>query len=471
MESRFDPQLKRQVGLKTIVSTGAGLALASISYVSLIEVSGKTSGSSVWLALVVAGMICYLASRCFAELSGMYPSAAGIKLFIEKAFGEKVALFLATLYIFTTLSIVGAETYILGQALSYGFPAVPSLFWTVAFLLATCLINIRGVKSTGVFQDITAYFMFAGLLAISWMALAQFDFPWQAPLSPLLDRTPMDFISAVAVAVFLYLGFEWVTPLAEEVREYRSIRRGMVLSILLLFATYASLGVAMVSIAGKASLLQAIQEGRPIPHVLFAEQVYGKPGVFFMLLMSFAASITCFNAGLLTSSRFLYAMARDHAAPKYLTRLHDRHMTPHLAIWTLFGACLALSVLVTMTGWVQPFIYMGAFASCMIYVTMALSVIKLRRSQPDHARPYRVPTLLIPGSVAVIFAVLGLGLLLDNAVAAASLLTFALGVGVYVLRVVPRMRARAEAQRLAQAPRRRRRPTADTGPAAKAEGA
>ena len=38
----------------------------------------------------------------------------------------------------------------------------------------------------------------------------------------------------------------------------------------------------------------------------------------------------------------------------------------------------ALSVFVAYTGIVKPFIYMGAFAECLIYVTMALSLIRLR---------------------------------------------------------------------------------------------
>src|ERR1700676_1768555 len=98
--------------------------------------SDHVSGHSGWLALGVAGIICYLSSLCFAELGGMFPSAAGIKLFIEKAFGEQAALILASLYIVPALSIVGAQTFILGNVLSYGFPQVPVLAWIIVFLLA-----------------------------------------------------------------------------------------------------------------------------------------------------------------------------------------------------------------------------------------------------------------------------------------------------------------------------------------------
>ncbi|MBI2711467.1 MAG: APC family permease [Bdellovibrio sp.] len=340
--------LKRQVGLRTVVSTGAGLALASISYVSLIEMSDHVSGNAGWTALAVAGFICYLSSLCFAELGGMFPSAAGIKLYIEKAFGESAALVLASLYIVTTLSIVGAETYILGNVLSFGFQGVPVLFWVILFLFSVCLINVRGVKLTGLFQDFVAYFKFFALIAVSWISLTKFNFPWSAPFQPMLDKTPLDFFQAVGVGVFLFLGFEWVTPLAEEV---------------------------------------------------------------------------------------------EH--PKFLSRIHERYFTPHWAIWSLFVLCALLSLFVAYTHIVKPFIYMGAFAECLIYVAMAASLIKLRKTHPELQRPFKVRFLAIPIFVAVFFTVLGFGLLAENHGAAIAMGGLALIVLFYVKGVIPRMRSLA----------------------------
>jgi amino acid transporter len=452
--------LKRQVGLRTVISTGAGLALASISYVSLIEMSDHVSGNAGWMPLAVAGFICYLASLCFAELGGMFPSAAGIKLFIEKAFGESAALVLASLYIITTLSIVGAETYVLGSVLSYGFPGVPVLAWVIVFLLTISMINIRGVKLTGAFQDVVAYFKFVALITISWIALTKFHFPWDHPLQPMLDKTPLDFFQAVGVGVFLYLGFEWVTPLAEEVKDYRDIPKGMALSILLLFLAYGSLVTAMTSVGGKAELSAAVAAGKPIPHILFAVKAFGAPGVMIMMLMSLVASITCFNAGLLTASRFLYALARDNAAPKFLARIHERYLTPHYAIWSLFAVCTLLSFIVA---------YMGAFAECLIYVVMALSLIKLRRTHPNQERPFKVKTLAIPVLVAIFFFALGIGLLFENATAAISMGIVAIFTLAYVKFFVPRLKA--QAVNGGRAPRRRRPSTGDSGAGDTANGA
>jgi amino acid transporter len=356
----------------------------------------------------------------------------------------------------TTLSIVGAETYVLGNVLTYGFGGGPVLLWNIGFLLAICLLNIRGVKLTGIFQDIVAYFKLFALISISWIALTRFNFPWDHPLQPMLDKSPADFFQAVGIGIFLYLGFEWVTPLAEEVNEYRVIPKGMAISILLLFLAYGSLVTAMTSVGGKAELSQAVAVGKPIPHVLFATKAFGRSGVLIMMLMSLVASITCFNAGLLTASRFLYALARDHAAPKALLRIHERYFTPHIAIWALFGVCTALSIFVATTGIVKPFIYMGAFAECLIYVAMATSLIRLRKTQPDLERPYRVRWIWSPCFVAVFFTALGIGLLAGNPPAAISMGVGTVLVGGYVRFIIPKLRKTAAAEIAARPSRRRR---------------
>jgi len=41
--------------------------------------------------IMVAGLFCLLSAMCFSELTSLYPSAAGIKLFIRNAFNERIA--------------------------------------------------------------------------------------------------------------------------------------------------------------------------------------------------------------------------------------------------------------------------------------------------------------------------------------------------------------------------------------------
>lgn len=456
-------ELKKVVRLRTVISTGAGLALATASYTTGIQVANYVAGESAWIAIMVAGLISVLASLGFSELVGMYPTAAGIKLFIERAFNEKVALVFATIYVLVTVAVVGTETYILGNVLASGMPAVPKYVWVLFFLLLITGINIRGVRLAGMAQDVVTYFMFAALTAISLYALAAKGFVLRSPFSP---GDGIGFLQAVALGIFLYLGFEWVTPLAEEVADFKLIPGGMLGAIGLLCLTYALFNVALTVTVPKEILAQS-----PIPHVLFARELFGAPGVIFMMLMSVTASVTSFNAGLLTASRFMYALSRDRALPRFLSLIHPRYATPWAAVLTLFALALTISTVVYLSDQYKIFIFLGAAVESMIFVVMSLSVIALRRRDPEKARPFRVPFgVVIPVVVALVYgALFFLVFLLDPAhpedwitqkAAAISLAATAVVIVGYVVYTVPWLRRRYTAK---GSKRRRRGASADGG--------
>ena len=504
-----EPHLARVVKLRTVVSTGAGMALATLSYSASMELATLVLGDSAWIAILVSGLLCLMAGACFAELSGMYPTAAGIKLFIQHAFSERVAMFFATLYMTVAISVVGAETFVLARVLhdGTGITAIPPWAWGMTFLLVVLALNIIGIKIAGTFQDILAYSMFVCLIVSSIYAIAVAPTSFHTPAMP---GNPASFVKAVAVGVFLYVGFEWVTPLAEEVIDQRLIARGLFWTIWVLFATYALFNAGLTMTMAPAiqanpqdptfaGLIDAaIVKGTlpanldraaltydqakqafgtsVVPHVLLYKHLFGAAGIGFIILMSLTASITSFNAGTITASRYMYALARDGSLPKIFSRISIRYATPYTALMALSALCLAISATVFVSTHFAPesyelFIYLGAFIECMIYTVMACSVMSLRRRNPQHARPYRIPGGdVIPVIVALFFGLLMIAIAVDRPLVACVVAVVAGLSGYYGWFIVPAMRARAHAARSARGPRRPgRRPEAsepDNAPSA-----
>ncbi len=149
--------LKKVLTLRTVVATSAGITLATSSFVAAAQVAGFLAGDSAWLAILVSGVLCLLAAACFSELNSILPSAAGIRLYLGKAFGEKIALTFSLLYMILLLVVVGAESFILSQTLTYSVPQVAPIIWITVMLVTVTLLNIRGVKVAGTFQDIVTY--------------------------------------------------------------------------------------------------------------------------------------------------------------------------------------------------------------------------------------------------------------------------------------------------------------------------
>jgi amino acid transporter len=464
-------QLRRALGLKTVVSTGAGMALATVTYVSFIELASYLTGNSAWVAIFTAGLMAVLAGSCFAELNSMYPSAAGIKLYIEKAFGERTAIVISGVYVMGQLSIIGAEIYILSQALSQGITFVHPVVWAILFGAVLLFLNFRGIRIAGKTQDIIAYTMFAGLLLISFYGFYRADF--QIP-QPVAIGSLDGFIQAVAIGISCFIAFEWVVTISEEVTDVRLVPKGMMLALGLLAITYALFSTAMTTILDEKSLKWVLDpEGLPIPHLLYGKKLLGGAGLYFMIFMALLASLTSMNAGILTSSRFLYAMARDWSLPKFIARLHPRYATPWVAMLVVTAYCVLVTLYGFMTHYILSMIFIIAATECMIYMVMAFSVIRLRYKEPDTERSFRIRGgILIPVIVILIYGIVA-GFILFGPVKPQDVtdqkiaLGFILGLVIintgYVLVVWPKLRMKYEKIAAARKPRRRRRPPSRRG--------
>ena len=101
------PQLKRSIGLATVISTSAGLTFASSTFLVVVQVACYLAGDAAWIAIALAGLLCLLAAAAFSELNGMLPSVSGIRLYIHRAFGEKLSLVVALTYMTGVTLVVG----------------------------------------------------------------------------------------------------------------------------------------------------------------------------------------------------------------------------------------------------------------------------------------------------------------------------------------------------------------------------
>jgi APA family basic amino acid/polyamine antiporter len=95
--------------------------------------------------------------------------------------------------------------------------------------------------------------------------------------------------------------------------------------------------------------------------------------------------------------------------PRALTWVHPRWGTPTVAIWT--QAFWSIALVVGLRGFhdVTAFV---VFATFIFYALTVASVYRLRRTRPDHPRPYRcmgyplTPALFIIVAVAFVVALL-----------------------------------------------------------------
>ncbi len=460
--------LKKVLKLRTVISTAAGMAMATSCYLAGLQIAIIVAGELAWISILIAGLLCLLSAMCFSELTSLYPSAAGIKLFMENAFNEKTAIAIGIFYVILGAGMVGAESYLLSSVLldSAGIminPVADRFFWQIIFILIVGYINYRGIQITGWTQDILTYLMFGFLIFVSVYTLFIKEINFTAALHS-SNFTAGRVLSAAAVGVFMYVGFEWVAPLAEETTDYRLIGKGMLYAVGLLSVTYSLFVVAMYS----GLTEEQLKSGTTIPHILYARNLFGNTGGFLFILMSIIASVTSFNAGLLNTSRFTYAMARDNTLPRFFSKLHPDYATPWVAILSLVIFAIILSFIILVTGKYLFIIIMAAALECFIYVVMAICVLRLRKLFPDKERSFTIPFgKTIPVVTAILFGGLMAGIFADstrdylgnilfrNYWVALAMTAFAVVCILYTVLFVPKVKTLA-AQRASS--RKRRRP-------------
>jgi APA family basic amino acid/polyamine antiporter len=113
--------------------------------------------------------------------------------------------------------------------------------------------------------------------------------------------------------------------------------------------------------------------------------IFGRHGKQFILLISLVAVISSINAGLLYVPRILFAMARDQLLPRGVTSV-NKGGTPSLSLFL----CTLASAILVLTGTFDTLIAMGAILFVAVYLSGFISLLVLRRKEPQLPRPYKV---------------------------------------------------------------------------------
>ena len=93
------------------------------------------------------------------------------------------------------------------------------------------------------------------------------------------------------------------------------------------------------------------------------------------------------TTAMLGVSRHIYTLAINRQIPSWLGKLNSRHATPHVAI--AISGLIAIGLVVPTDVKLLAGIY--AFGAMLAITIAQLSIVRLRVTEPDRPRPFRVP--------------------------------------------------------------------------------
>jgi APA family basic amino acid/polyamine antiporter len=101
-------------------------------------------------------------------------------------------------------------------------------------------------------------------------------------------------------------------------------------------------------------------------------------------IMGMISSLLVFQYG---QTRIWFAMSRDGLLPKFFSRVHPVHKTPHVSTW-IAGLFVGIPAGLLDIGTLADLANIGTLFA---FIVVSVGVIVLRRTQPDRARGFRVP--------------------------------------------------------------------------------
>jgi basic amino acid/polyamine antiporter, APA family len=451
--------LQRVLGVNALFSTAYGNVGSSIYYALGLVASFALGLTPV--VFIITGAIFYLTAATYAEATAMYPEAGGSSSFARHAFNEFWSFFAAWAQMLNYTITIAISAYFVPHYIG-------GLFWDalrhppgdviagVGVIGLLCLLNIIGVQESAGVNILLAVTDFLTQLLLVLIGFVLILSPHTLIDNVHLGVAPSwkEFFLAIPVGMIAYTGIETISNMAEEARdETKTIPAAIKRVVIAVFAIYAFLPLVALSALpvtknadGHYQTLLGLGEdkggfsGDPILGVVKHLHLGALQGAGELYVGILAATILIIatNAGIIGVSRLVYSMGLHRQMPDRLRQLHPHYGTPWIGILVFGGiACLTL-----IPGKATFLGNMYAFGAMLSFTIAHLAVIKLRQTQPDHARPYRGPgNIPIAGRALPTFAVLGgLGtglafvvvtfLHLDVAVAGVGWL--ALGMGIFV---------------------------------------
>jgi APA family basic amino acid/polyamine antiporter len=357
-------------------------------------VAGQVTTPGWILSLWIAGAVLVaISALAYVELGCAIPCAGGPYDFISRAFGPFPGIaagwgaWLVMVVAQGYLAIVVAEFLVrlgVGENASTSTlaMAVLTLFW---------IVNLLGTRLSGASQ-----ILFSTLKGLALLTLVIFLLAQPAANQQVEQHATVIGVASIAVAMkFIlatYSGWQDTVHFCEELKHpERTLVRTVAIGIGGVTVLYVLINAALLHVLSPAAMALS-----NLPVADAAKVVFGNSGDVIMTTFSVLSVAAIANLVMMKSARIGFALGRDHILPQQYGRTLPNG-TPHIALTGnfLFALCFAA------TGSYELLLATTTGLNFALFILVNLSVLALRRTEPDLPRPFRVPLHPIPEIVAI----------------------------------------------------------------------
>lgn len=400
-EENGSPKLKRTLGPLMLWGLGVGYVIGGMYFgwnLGLKE--GGTLGLAIATGFIIVMYLCFTFS--YTELACAIPKAGGVYDYATRALGKNWGFIGGMAQNIEFIFAPPAVAFAIGAYFNLLIPGIPIIGFAIIFYLIFTFLNIRGIQAAAMFELFITIIAVVALLIFAGATLPSFEFKNLEKNA--LPNGYGGVFAAIPFAIWFFLAIEGVANVAEETRNpQKNILIGFGSAILTLVILCVLTFISSVGVGGWENVVFDEAGGTsdsPLPLAL--KTVVGEGSWLWHLLItaSIIGLVASFHGIILAAGRTTMEFGKTGSAPKVLGKIHSKFHTPYMAL--IFN--MLVGIIALLTGKTGEIITIACFGALGLYIISMVSIIKLRKTEPDLERPFRVPFYPILPIIALIIA-------------------------------------------------------------------
>ena len=395
-------ELKKTLGPLMLWGLGVGYVISGMYFGwNLGLEKGGTLGLALATGFIIVMYLCFTFS--YTELACAIPKAGGAFDYAMRALGKNWGFIGGMAQNIEFLFAPPAIAFAIAAYLHIFLPSIPIIVIAIVAYLVFTALNIYGVKAAASFELIITVIAVLELLIFAAATVPSFQ--WVNLEHNALPHGWSGAFAAIPFAIWFFLAIEGVANVAEEtVNPQRNILIGFGSAILTLVVLCILTFSSSIGVAGWEAIVYetpgAAASDSPLPLAL--GKLYGEGHYLYTLVTSIGlfGLIASFHGIILAAGRSTFEFGRVGFAPKAFGKIHPKYQTPAnaLIINTIIG------IIALFTGKTGEIITIACFGALSLYIISMISILVLRKKEPDLERPFKVPFYPLTPIIALIIA-------------------------------------------------------------------
>ena len=376
-----------------------GSVASQASFVAILNGAG-VGGGAFFVAMLLAAVLMFTYVFSYLELSLMMPKAGGPGTYTTVASGHFAAIILVLAGYLASAVFGGlAELMLLDRILDSVFPGVFSNV-ALGIVVVLTVLNVLGINIFATVQNVIVFGLLASALLIGFAGLNGDAAQGLAPvvLWRQFGHADGSIFTLMVLALWAFAGLEYVCPLVEEARQpQKTLPNAMLIAAAVLVIVYG-----LIAYAGMRQVPHAALAASEVPHWLLVKALFGKAGVFVMVVFAVTASASITNTAIAGVARMLYGMAHHHQLPPIFKKIHPRWDTPWVGI-LVYPVLVAIPLIIfnKAPGYLLMLIISASALWLIAYVIAFINVMVLRKRYSAFKRPFKTPLYPLPQIIGI----------------------------------------------------------------------